>query len=113
MNKNKLAQAGLMAALCYIGFAFFKIDIPVGPEKTAFHLGNVFCVLGALLLGGPWGGLAGAVAEYMAANGYSPKIESIGIPDTFVEHGTPQELYDICKMDNNSVLDAILKYKKR
>ena len=59
------------------------------------------------------GGLAGAVAEYMASNGYSPKIESIGIPDTFVEHGTPQELYDICKMDNNSVLDAILKYKKR
>lgn len=59
------------------------------------------------------GGLAGAVAEYMAANDYSPKIKSIGIPDTFVEHGTPQELYDICKMDNNSVLDAILKYKKR
>ena len=25
------------AALCYIGFAFFKIDIPVGPGKTAFH----------------------------------------------------------------------------
>ena len=57
----RLAQAGLMAALCYIGFAFLKIDIPVGPEKTAFHFGNVFCVLGALLLGGFWGGLAGAV----------------------------------------------------
>lgn len=57
----KLAQAGLMAALCYISFAFLKIDIPVGPEKTAFHFGNVFCVLGALLLGGFWGGLAGAV----------------------------------------------------
>lgn len=57
----KLAQAGLLAALCYIGFAFFKIDIPVGPEKTAFHFGNVFCVLAALLLGGFWGGLAGAV----------------------------------------------------
>ena len=38
-----------------------KIDIPVGPEKTAFHFGNVFCVLAALLLGGYWGGLAGAV----------------------------------------------------
>ena len=57
----KLAQAGLLAALCYIGFAFFKIDIPVGPEKTAFHFGNVFCVLAALLLGGFWGGLAGAI----------------------------------------------------
>lgn len=66
MNKNKLAQAGLMAALCYIGFALFKIDIPVGPEKTAFHLGNVFCVLGALLLGGPLGGLAGAVGMTIA-----------------------------------------------
>lgn len=58
---KKLAQAGLLAALCYIGFAFFKIDIPVGTEKTAFHFGNVFCVLAALLLGGFWGGMAGAV----------------------------------------------------
>ena len=58
---KRLAQAGLLAALCYIGFAFFKIDIPVGTEKTAFHFGNVFCVLAAPLLGGYWGGLAGAV----------------------------------------------------
>lgn len=58
---KRLAMAGLLAALCYIGFAFFKFDIPVGPEKTAFHFGNVFCVLAALLLGGYWGGLAGAV----------------------------------------------------
>jgi uncharacterized membrane protein len=58
---KRLAQAGLLAALCYIGFAVFKIDIPVGTEKTAFHFGNVFCVLAALLLGGYWGGLAGAI----------------------------------------------------
>ena len=62
----KLAQAGLLAALCYIGFSFFKIDIPVGTEKTAFHLGNVFCVLAALLLGGFWGGLSGAVGMTIA-----------------------------------------------
>lgn len=60
-NVKRLAIAGLMAALCYIGFAVFKIDIPVGPGKTAFHFGNVFCVLAALLLGGFWGGLAGAI----------------------------------------------------
>lgn len=58
---RRLAQAGLLAALCYIGFAFFKIDIPAGTEKASFHFGNVFCVLAALLLGGYWGGLAGAV----------------------------------------------------
>lgn len=58
---KRLAQAGLLTALCYIGFAFFKIDIPAGTEKASFHFGNVFCVLAALLLGGYWGGLAGAV----------------------------------------------------
>lgn len=58
---KRLTQAGLLAALCYIGFAVFKIDIPVGTEKTAFHFGNVFCVLAALLLGGYWGGMAGAI----------------------------------------------------
>lgn len=58
---KRLALSGLLAALCYIGFAVFKIDISVGPEKTAFHFGNIFCVLAALLLGGYWGGLAGAV----------------------------------------------------
>ena len=59
----KLAQAGLLAALCYIGFAFFKIDMP---GHVAFHFGNVFCVLAALLLGSFWGGLAGAVGMTIA-----------------------------------------------
>lgn len=63
---KRIALTGLMAALCYIGFALFKIDIVVGTEKTAFHFGNVFCVLGALLLGGPWGGLAGAIGMTIA-----------------------------------------------
>lgn len=60
-DTRTLVTAALFAALCYIGFAYFRIDIPVGTEKTAFHLGNVFCVLGALFLGGFWGGMAGAV----------------------------------------------------
>ena len=65
---RKLAQAGLLAALCYIGFAFIQVDMPVpgSLEKTAFHFGNVFCVLAALLLGGYWGGLAGAVGMTIA-----------------------------------------------
>lgn len=63
---RKLCMAALFAALCYIGFTFCKIDIPVGGEKTAFHLGNVFCVLSALFLGGAWGGLSGAVGMTIA-----------------------------------------------
>ena len=39
---------------------------PEDIEKTAVHYGNVFCVLAALLLGGYWGGLAGAVGMTIA-----------------------------------------------
>ena len=63
---KKLAQAALFTALCYIGFQYFRFDIPVGTEKTAIHFGNTFCVLAALLLGGTWGGLAGAVGMTIA-----------------------------------------------
>lgn len=65
-DARTLSLAALFAALCYVGFTYCKIDIPVGAEKTAFHLGNVFCVLAALLLGGFWGGMAGAVGMTLA-----------------------------------------------
>lgn len=65
-DTRKLTMAAMFAALCYVGFAYLRIDIPVGTEKTAFHLGNVFCVLGALFLGGLWGGMAGAVGLSIA-----------------------------------------------
>ena len=58
------------------------------------------------------GGLGSAVVEYMVANSYTPKVKIMGIPDNFVEHGTPDELYRICGMDKESVLEAILKYKE-
>ncbi len=66
VDTRKLTMAAMFAALCYVGFAVFKIDIPVGTEKTAFHLGNVFVVLGALFMGGLWGGMAGAVGLTIA-----------------------------------------------
>ena len=65
-DTRTLTMAAMFAALCYIGFTFFKIDIAVGTEKTAFHLGNVFCVLAALYIGGFWGGMSGAVGMTIA-----------------------------------------------
>ena len=57
------------------------------------------------------GGLGSAVVEYMSENGYNPTIKVMGIPDKFIEHGTPEELYRLCGMDKDSVLNAILKFK--
>lgn len=61
-NKTlKIAVVGLMAALAYIAFTFLQIKIPTPGGFTSFHLGNTFCVLAALLLGGVPGGIAGAI----------------------------------------------------
>lgn len=90
-----LSQAALFAALSYIGFQFFRFDIPVAGDKTAFHFGNTFCVLAALLLGGSWGGAAGAVGLTIAdlTSGYvtsAPKTFllklCIGLITGFVAH---------------------------
>ena len=63
----KLAVTGLMAALCYVAFTYVKIPIPtIGGDMVALHVGNAFCVLAALLLGGTYGGVAGAVGMTIA-----------------------------------------------
>lgn len=63
---KRLAYSALFAALAYIGFQYFRFDLSVGGEKTAFHLGNTFVVLAALFLGGTWGGMAGAIGLALA-----------------------------------------------
>ena len=64
---KKLMQTALLAALCYVSFTFLQIKIPVpGGDSTSLHIGNAFCVLAALLLGGSYGGLAGAVGMTIA-----------------------------------------------
>lgn len=103
-----LAMAALFAALCYIGFSYFRIDIPVGTEKTAFHLGNVFCVLAALFIGGFWGGMSGAVGMTIAdlTTGYvtsAPKTFllklCIGLVAGFVAH----KVFHISKEEERKV----------
>ncbi len=70
-NKNikvrKLAQTALFAALCFVSFTFLQIKIPVpGGDATSLHIGNAFVVLAALLLGGWYGGFAGAIGMTIA-----------------------------------------------
>lgn len=59
---QKLVFAGMFAALSYVVFTFLQIKITLpGGDATSIHLGNAVCVLGALILGGLWGGVGGAI----------------------------------------------------
>ena len=88
MNKQnstilKLAETALLAALCYVSFTFLQIKIPVpGGDATSLHIGNTFCVLGALLLGGWYGGLAGSIGMTIAD--LMDPTYITGAPKTFV-----------------------------
>lgn len=75
---KKITYAGLMAALCYVGYAVFPA---INASGTKVHLGNAFVVLAALLLGGVYGGLAGAVGLTLAdiLGGYAASA-----PRTFI-----------------------------
>lgn len=79
----KIAQTALFAALCYVIFTYLQIKLPMpGGDATSIHLGNAFCVLAALLLGGWYGGLAGAIG--MGIADVMDPIYITGAPKTFI-----------------------------
>ena len=53
----KIILTALFAALCFIG-VLIRIPLPTG---AFVHLGNMICILAALLLGGIYGGVAGSL----------------------------------------------------
>ena len=86
-NRNetvlKWAQTALLAALCFVTFTFLQIKIPMpGGDATSLHIGTAFCVLAALLLGGGYGGLAGAVGMTIAD--ILDPVYIVSAPKTFV-----------------------------
>ena len=57
------------------------------------------------------GGLGSAVMEWMSDHGYAPHITRMGLPDSFVEHGTIDELREIVGLDKESIRREISNLK--
>lgn len=80
---SRMVQAAILAALCFVTFTYLQIKIPVpGGDATSIHFGNVFLVLAALLLGGWYGGLAGAIGMTIAD--LMDPVYVIVAPKTFI-----------------------------
>ncbi len=54
------------------------------------------------------GGLGSAVLEFMADHNLHPEVVRLGLPDHFVEHGTPDELYHLVGLDAEAIRQAIV-----
>lgn len=55
------------------------------------------------------GGLGSTVIEFMNLHNYNAKVTTLGVPDYFVEHGEPDQLYAECGFDTNAIVNTIKK----
>ena len=102
----KLAETALLAALCYVSFTFLQIKIPVpGGDATSIHIGNAFCVLAALLLGGVYGGLSGAIG--MGIADIMDPVYITGAPKTFVLKFCILSQHITCWRSNGSAIRSV------
>lgn len=68
-------------------------------EAILQHVGQTFSYVITVEDGVRAGGLGTAISEWMGDHGFTPHIVRLGLPDTFVEQGTVEELKHICGID--------------
>jgi len=100
---NQLAKENIHAA--HYDMRFLKpLDEALLHEVFKKHAHVITVEDGTVL-----GGLGSAVMEFMVENGYKSNIQRLGIPDRFVEHGSPEQLRKECGFDAESIYDTAKK----
>jgi 1-deoxy-D-xylulose-5-phosphate synthase len=54
------------------------------------------------------GGLGGAVSEWISSKGLPIRLQRLGVPDRFIEHGSVDDLRALCGADRASIRAAII-----
>ena len=54
------------------------------------------------------GGFGSAILEFKNNNNYSASVKTIGIPDSFVEHGNTEELFESIHLTKHHIKTEIL-----
>ncbi len=98
------AEAAGSLSIAHYDLRFLK---PLDQEMLDY-IGKNFRKILTVEDGCIFGGMGSAVLQYLSARGYFPVIRHVGIPDHFVEHGTIAELYQLCKMDADSICQNLL-----
>ena len=79
-------------------------------EKLLHEIGGKYRKVLTVEDGVVQGGVGSAVLEFFADNGYPTQVKRLGIGDTFVEHGTPEELYKMLRLDANGIRRSIEEF---
>lgn len=82
-------------------------------DETMLHeIGKKFKNIVTIEDGVIQGGFGSAVLEFMSDNQYYVNTKRLGIPDSFIEHGTPEELYTMLGLDANGIAKSITEFMK-
>ncbi len=101
-----LAKINHPETIAHYDFAFVK---PLD-EKLLHTIFNEFETIMTIEDGVIKGGFGSAVLEFSVQNNYTSKIQILGIPDEFIEHGTVEELQRYCKIDVESLVTIFSSY---
>lgn len=94
-----------------INIAHYDLRFVRPLDETLLHeIGKKFDKLITIEDGVVKGGFGSAVLEFMTDNEYHPKVKRLGIPDSFIEHGTQKELYNMIGLDEEGIMKSILDF---
>ena len=94
---QRAREAGIQAAL------YDMIFVKPLDEEILHQVGKKYKRIITLEDGCITGGFGSAVLEFMADNGYAPRIKRLGIPDRFIAQGSVKELHRLCGIDEESI----------
>ena len=105
---NLAADAVQQAEAQGISVAHYDMRFLKPIDQDILHtVGQHFTKVITLENGVTHGGLGSAVAEFFAANAYTPQVIRLGLPDEFVPHGSvPQQLH-YCGLSADDILATI------
>lgn len=76
-------------------------------EKILHEVGKNYKSVVTIEDGTIVGGFGSAVLEFMSDNGYTVQVKRLGVPDKFIDHGTPEELHRECGFDVEGIVSVV------
>ncbi len=76
-------------------------------ENILHEIGQKFSHVLTIEDGVLQGGFGSAVLEFFADHDYSVQVKRLGIPDNFIEQGSPDELYAMLGLDAEGIAESI------
>jgi 1-deoxy-D-xylulose-5-phosphate synthase len=108
MANNAAKAIGLIEKEQQISIAHYDLRFLKPLDETMLHeVAKKFKRVITIEDGVIQGGFGSAVLEFISDNNYQINVKRLGIQDTFIEHGTPEELYNMIGLDAEGIAKSI------